>query len=378
MKTNDGQLTLNIGPDSATFVQSEKNPHRTAWQELQRKKKETVKTDYVIGLSDATRLQGNSESSFRWSPYVQASIFRNSIKIFKACDGTISGKEYSEQTQAAREAVKFQGIMSERTKKTIENIIVNWEGAIKHFNNSKLQNPTNRRKQLVFFTLTLSQQQRHDDRFIKRYMLNAFLSAMRTLYGQFNYLWVAEKQTKNTNNIHFHVITDIYIHYKVLAEIWDDVQQRVGYLSNAQRLKHKSASTEIHAIDDVNNVSRYVSKYIQKDDSKSEVLGRLWSCSRELKLCKSPRVSLTASQFNELIDNHSEHLKPVHVDENCMVICVDSTLKASSILPYYEVERAYCNDLNSNLLFVGDFADIPRWERKRLDDYFYMNYVVPF
>ena len=94
---------------------------------------------------------------------------------------------------------------------------------------------------------------------------------MRHEYGTFNYLWVAEKQTKNTNNIHFHVITDMYIHHTKLSALWDDVQLGTGYLTSEQIRRHKSASTEIHGLKNVKNVSRYVAKYIQKDESKSEV-----------------------------------------------------------------------------------------------------------
>ena len=65
---------------------------------------------------------------------------------------------------------------------------------------------------LAFMTLTLPCEQLHDEMYIKKNMLNRFLTQMRRKFKMNFYLWRMEPQ--KDGSIHFHIIHDVYAHYK--------------------------------------------------------------------------------------------------------------------------------------------------------------------
>jgi len=169
--------------------------------------------------------------------------------------------------------------------------------------------------QLNFITLTLSSEQIHSDNEIKTNILEPFLNTCRQKWKIVSYLWRAEKQ--ENGNIHFHLITDHFIPWNELRNVWNKHQERHGYITRyrdnqtawhrdgfryrpdlekswpkAKQLQayqdgirhdwHNPNSTDVHALRFINNVKAYAAKYIIKDDQSSEVKGRLWGCSSNL------------------------------------------------------------------------------------------------
>lgn len=82
---------------------------------------------------------------------------------------------------------------------------------------------------LNFITLDLSSDQVHSDQEIKRELLHQFLLEMRKKWHVTLYLWKAEKQ-KN-GRIHFHIITDKFIPWNELRNVWNRIQQKLGYVT---------------------------------------------------------------------------------------------------------------------------------------------------
>lgn len=82
---------------------------------------------------------------------------------------------------------------------------------------------------LTFITLDLSSNQIHTDQVIKRELLNQFLIEAKKKWGVTLNLWKAEKQ-KN-GRIHFHIITDKYIDRNELRNVWNRIQQKLGYVT---------------------------------------------------------------------------------------------------------------------------------------------------
>ncbi|MCS7020181.1 MAG: hypothetical protein RMJ87_14205, partial [Cytophagales bacterium] len=123
------------------------------------------------------------------------------------------------QTEAARKSKKFVGTMSQRTKSKVRGILYAWAEA------RKLQ--TRNRRGLIAITLTLSSEQKHDDRTIKKVLLNHFLTELRENHNVEHYYWVAE--TQENGNIHFHVLIDVYIDKQKLSSIWNRIQAKLGY-----------------------------------------------------------------------------------------------------------------------------------------------------
>ncbi len=82
---------------------------------------------------------------------------------------------------------------------------------------------------LNFITLDLCSDQVHTDQVIKSMLLHQFLIEMQRKWHASLYLWKAEKQ-KN-GRIHFHVITDKFIPWNELRNVWNRIQQKLGYVT---------------------------------------------------------------------------------------------------------------------------------------------------
>ena len=79
-----------------------------------------------------------------------------------------------------------------------------------------------------FITLTLPSAQIHSDIEIKK-CLNNFLTTLRTVYNVRNYVWKAELQ--RNDNIHFHIVLDIFINHYAVRHYWNKSLETLGYVS---------------------------------------------------------------------------------------------------------------------------------------------------
>lgn len=91
--------------------------------------------------------------------------------------------------------------------------------------------------QNAFITLTLPTEQKHTDKEIKSVALNNFLNHLRNKFGLQNYLWKAELQTNKS--IHFHIVTDIYIHHNAIRYYWNRSIELLGYVSDYKNKMEK-------------------------------------------------------------------------------------------------------------------------------------------
>ncbi len=123
-------------------------------------------------------------------------------------------------------------------------------------------------------TLTISAEQKHTDNECKRILLQKFLDYGRKTWLLTNYIWKAE--TQSNGNIHFHIITDTFIHKKAITSVWNNYLESAGYP------KSKSA-TRIEAIKKINDIGAYIAKYMSKNESdRRKVVGKLWGTSHSL------------------------------------------------------------------------------------------------
>jgi hypothetical protein len=186
---------------------------------------------------------------------------------------------------------------------------------------------------LNFITLTLSSEQIHTDNEIKSLILQPFLNELRKKRKVINYFWRAEKQ--ENGSIHFHLITDRFVWWNDLRNMWNFYQQKLGYVTryrNNQVLWHRSGftfrpelaprwtmaaqlraykdgirtdwhspnSTDVHGLSQVGNVRSYLLKYIEKSEQSAEVQGRLWGCSSGLADLKGARAIAAGAIADEL------------------------------------------------------------------------------
>lgn len=138
---------------------------------------------------------------------------------------------------------------------------------------------------LNFITLTLPcPQGNRSDKEVKKEVLDVWIKAAKRRFDLKSYVWRAERQ-KN-GNIHFHMITDVYIPYDQLRDTWNDRLNRLGYIDKFEE-KHKHRhpnSTDVHAIKNIKNLASYFMKYMAKDaEEGDQIEGKLWDCSANLK-----------------------------------------------------------------------------------------------
>jgi hypothetical protein len=166
-----------------------------------------------------------------------------------------------------------------------------------------------------FVTLTLSSQQIHTDNEIKSLLLEPFLDTCRKKWKVTHYIWRAEKQ--ENGSLHFHIITNRFIPWNELRNVWNAYQQKLGYITRyrlnqkawhregfkfrpelsqtwnyaAQLKAYKSGllhdwnncnSTDVHSLRHITNVASYFVKYLTKQDQSANIDGRLWGCSYNL------------------------------------------------------------------------------------------------
>lgn len=146
-----------------------------------------------------------------------------------------------------------------------------------------------------FITLTLSMPQMHDDVFIKERMLYPFLRWMARSHGANLYLWKAESQVNG--NIHFHITTNTFIHWKSIRRKWNSIQGKHGYLKKWTdgNVPGDPNATDVHAVIYEDEIAKYMCKYMTKNDaSRRSITGRLWACSPAL------------SNLSICIDEHDE------------------------------------------------------------------------
>lgn len=135
-----------------------------------------------------------------------------------------------------------------------------------------------------FCTLTLPAAQVHSDTEITSRCLSNFFDVWKKQGGLGEYIWRAEAQANG--NIHYHIVTDTYIHYNTLRRWWNQSVELLGYVSAFElKFHHRNPnSTDIHSVKHVNKLSSYLAKYMTKE--------RAFVCIGELRLIKGEQVEV--------------------------------------------------------------------------------------
>lgn len=182
-----------------------------------------------------------------------------------------------------------------------------------------------------FITFTLPSAQVHPTSYITKEMFNNLLVQLRKKFGLNNYVWRLEFQ-KN-GNVHYHLITDSFIEWRTMRDIWNGICSLHGYLQpytekhlkmnvhdyikaysrekNPDRAKLAKAfykgkasgwkdpnSVDAKSVVSSKAVAAYISKYFSKrnntgpdrnglDTPENSKGLRLWYCSQSLSKLKS-------------------------------------------------------------------------------------------
>lgn len=151
-----------------------------------------------------------------------------------------------------------------------------------------------------------------DDRTAKKHLDN-FIKRINRFSFDFMYLWVAEKQKRGA--IHFHIITPNYIPMDIINSGWTEIVRK-WYQKNGYTFSH--VLPNVKAVD---NVSRYVTKYITKDENNT-IEGNRYNISKVAHKLAKPTIEeliLTSSRnptevFNDVIS--SLELEVIQIDNS--------------------------------------------------------------
>lgn len=157
-------------------------------------------------------------------------------------------------------------VMSRRTKGKIRRKVMAFAAIHKH---------------LSFLTLTFLNKVQ-ESQAVK--ILGKFLDNVTKRSKDFQYLWVAEKQTANKvfeNNIHFHLITNKYWKIEKWWKYWIDLQAKNGIIPREKFFKPSSAF-DVRAITgkNIKAIGNYLTHYVTKNDA--EFTCQVWNCSKKV------------------------------------------------------------------------------------------------
>jgi hypothetical protein len=265
---------------------------------------------------------------------VQITYYKDRILLSRdSCyfkNGKIDRKELMKQNRST----VYNGFMSDSTARKVKRIVNAWSKCIEYENKQFEKSNTRQERKLVFITLTLSDKQIHDDKFIKRQMLNRFILKVQMEYGIKYYLWKAEKM--NNGRLHIHILVDKYMKKEDIQKEWNKIQQENGYLDNYFNRYNKwnAPSTHVRKTDDETKPEDYMCKYLSKKEkdkieNNNVVSGRIWGCSDNLRNLSVYNSGENEDVIRELYKISNQNLVKVVKDEffEIYIIDTDSFLK---------------------------------------------------
>ena len=152
-------------------------------------------------------------------------------------------------------------------------------------------------KRLSFVTLTFLNKVT-DEEAVN--ILRKFLDNAKKRNEDFQYVWVAERQTKNDafkGNVHFHMITNKYWKIEKWWNYWIDLQLKNGIQPRQKDYKPSSAF-DVKQLNSSNirSIASYVTKYVTKNNAKFKC--QVWNCSKRISELYTDFYTTT-----EFIDN---------------------------------------------------------------------------
>jgi hypothetical protein len=178
-----------------------------------------------------------------------------------------------------------------------------------------------------FITLTLPAPQREvSDIQLKDISLQQFIRNARRKYKLTNYVWRAERQ-KN-GNLHFHMLSDVFIHHQKLRELWNESLLHFHFINEFfEKHGHRNPnSTDVHSVIKVRDLPRYMAKYMGKLEKKAQSIeGKVWDCSKNLKTKNNCELVMD-SELNDTINRLiTEEKVRMMEKENCTLLFFNET-----------------------------------------------------
>ena len=169
--------------------------------------------------------------------------------------------------------IRAEGIIKARAAAKLK-VAINW---MLLFSHKKRVYSKKEKKQftfvLNFITLTLSSAQMHTDDYVKAHMLRPFLKWLDRNNAKM-YVWRAEVQLNG--NIHFHITTNTFIHWKSIRRKWNSIQSKHGYLKKwtEGNVEGDPSASHVKAVKNERETARYMGKYMTKPCRVKKIDGK--------------------------------------------------------------------------------------------------------
>lgn len=152
------------------------------------------------------------------------------------------------------------------------------------------------KKTVSFLTLTLSDKQNHSDTEIKKILLNRFLSYFRKHFK--GLIYVCRQEYQKNGNVHFHLILNYFVSFRLALAVWNSAQDSAGYLENFTKKYgfHAPNSVDVRFFNKIENMAKYAEKYLTKSNAKNEISNKLFTSSSEFSKFKTPVTELDSKK----------------------------------------------------------------------------------
>ena len=214
---------------------------------------------------------------------------------------------------------------------------------------------------LTFITLTLPNVSKSKDApFCHKYLLQPMLRVLRNKYKMKSYVWKCELQ--QNGSIHYHLTTDLFIVHTDLKNTWNNIIRKHGMLEDFKKqYGHDNPnSTDIHAVNNVNDIEAYLVKYISKEyQNEVSINDKIWDCSKNLKESKYFTTQLTREIHEAIKSEIDQGFAKVIQTEHCFIIKF-STTDYISIFP-----KSVISDYHSHLTKVTSWTESPTSSRQK-------------
>lgn len=260
-------------------------------------------------------------------------IHPDKIVFFKRFEGLVFSRNRGMNLPEKFDTKNHDGIISDNTARKIKRAI---SYLIAVSSVKVLESQMHQKKfpwRVSFVTLTLPSKQVHSDNEIKNKCLHQFLIEASKKWNITHYVWRSEHQANG--NIHFHILTNRFIPWQELRDVWNRCTEKLGYVTNYRKemkdfhsgnfrvrnnlLKQWSYknqlkayhegracdwsspnSTDVHSVKKIKNLMAYVCKYVLKEDVLSDGTSRQWGCSYALSRAKGAKVDCDNAVFAQL------------------------------------------------------------------------------
>lgn len=193
------------------------------------------------------------------------------------------GKNRLRRNMKNNRRTRYSGKMTDGCRKRLARAATLMSQACK---SRWITNPVTGRLQLhkfSFITLTVSCPRNITAKEGYKLLLADFLQWMRRSKGVTTYIWKAELQKRG--QLHYHITTPSFIHYREIRDKWNDLQLRAGLLKEfADHNGHTDPnSTDVHEVRQVRDMARYLVKELAKSmQNETATQGKIWDCSDNL------------------------------------------------------------------------------------------------